>query len=200
MLKQVEFSKLYDGTKEQIISGVSEYRKFFVDHNENIEVSKLEWKSRDNALTGNIKRQIYYLIDAEDTKNGDEANADNKIGLTTDTVFEWDGTKFKVKNPKIAKLEQTVLAKNMVSRCVCNNDDELSLKESDIEIISSNDVSYKDMEKEDQKGALESVANNLFGKSEKPSFELKFSKIPNEVVKIERQDLEDVEENVEEEN
>lgn len=188
LLKSVEFSKSYDGTKEQFISGVSEYRKFFVDHKENIEVKKLEWESRDNALTGNKTRQIYYLIDAEDTKNGDEANADNKIGLTTDTVFEWNGIKFKVKNPEIVNLEQTVLAKNMVSRCVCNNDNELSLKENDIEIISS---------EEDQKGALERVANNLFGKGEKPSFELKFFKIPNEVVNIERQNINDVKEDEE---
>ncbi len=196
LLKSAEFSKLYDGTKEQFISGVSEYRKFFVDHDGKIKVSELTWESLDNALTGNKTRKIYYLIDAEDTKNGDAANADNKIGLTTDTVFEWNGIKFKVKNPEIAKLEQTVLVKNMVSGCVCNND-ELSLKGDDIEIISRGNVSYKDMEGDDQRGALEHVANGLFGKGETPSFALKFFKIPNEVVKIGRHNINDVKEDEE---
>ena len=165
---------MYDGTRQQFLAAEEEISEWFLAH-EDRKVETFKYENSDNFKKGVVERQIHYLLDSED---GVAADNNNKIGLSTNTVFRIKGEnfRFKINVPGIANLETQVLAKKMVSKHLGQG---LELKEDNIEIIP--DDSKESNKEEKIKGYKETVIGN-FAKSEQNNNlrSILFLSIPNE--------------------
>ena len=165
---------MYDGTRQQFLAAEEEISEWFLAH-EDRKVETFEHENSDNFKKGMEKRRIHYLLDSED---GVAADNNNKIGLSTNTVFRIKGENFgfKINVPGIANLETQVFAKKMVSR---HSGQGLELKEDNIEIIPDDS---KESNKEDKIKEYKATVIENFAKSEQNNNlrSIVFFSIPNE--------------------
>ena len=179
---------MYDGTRQQFLAAEEEISEWFLAH-EDRKVETFKYENSDNFKKGVAERQIHYLLDSED---GVAADNNNKIGLSTNTVFRIKGEKFgfKINVPGIANLETQVFAKKMMSKHLGQG---LELKEDNIEIIPDDS---KESNKEDKIKEYKATVIGNFAKSEQDTNlrSILFLSIPNEnLVIIEKSDEEAIE-------
>lgn len=164
---------LHDGTKNQFLSAEDEISKWQMEKGDERKVKVFKYKNDANLKKGMKERKIHYLFDSKD---GVAADNNNKIGLSTDTVFRIKGAKFgfTINVPGIENLEKKVFAKKMVSQHLGQG---LELKEENIEIILDNP-------KESNKETIEKYKKAViedFAKPEEGSLRsIEFLSIPNE--------------------
>jgi len=182
-------ASMHDGTRQQFLAAEDKISKWYMEKGDERGVKVFEYKNDANFEKGLEKRTIHYLLDSKD---GVAADNNNKIGLSTDTVFRIKGKNFgfKINVPGIASLETEVFAKKMVSHHLGQG---LELTEDNIEIIPDNP---KDDENK-IKGYKEAVID-FFAKPQKGYQRLmSFYNIPNEnLVIIDGSKEEAVEENI----
>ncbi len=165
---------LHDGTKNQFLSAEDEISKWYMEKGNNREVKVFKYKNDANFKKGTEERTIHYLLDSKD---GVDADTNNKIGLSNNTVFRIKGKNFgfKINVPGIANLETKVFAKKMVSQ---HSGQGLELKEDNIEIIP--DDSKENNNKETIEGYKKTVIE-CFAKPQEGKQRLTtFMRIPNE--------------------
>ena len=165
---------MYDGTRQQFLAAEEEISEWFLAH-EDRKVETFKYESSDNFKKGVVGRQIHYLLDSGD---GVAADNNNKIGLSTNTVFRIKGANFgfKINVPGIANLETQVLAKKMVSKHLGQG---LELKEDNIEIIPD------DSKESNNNDTITKYKETVIGNFAKPKEEnyqrlIEFLSIPNE--------------------
>ena len=142
-LLQTVATGMHEGTKNQFLSAEDEISKWYMKKGDNREVEVFKYKNGANFKKGMEERKIHYLLDSKD---GVAADNNNKIGLSTNTVFRIDGEhfRFKIDVPGIANLETQVSAKKMVSQHLGQG---LGLQEDNITIIFDNPEDDKSQEK-----------------------------------------------------
>ena len=175
--KEFMFVRLgtHDGTKNQFLSAEDEISEWQIEKGDERKVKVFEYENDANFKKGMKKRKIHYLLDSKD---GVAADDNNKIGLSTDTVFRIDGEnfRFKINVSGIENLETKVFANEMVSQYLGQG---LELKENNIEIIPD-DSKESDNEKKIQ-GYKETVIE-IFAKPKKENCQrvIEFLSMPNE--------------------
>lgn len=174
-LLQTVATGMHEGTKNQFLSAEDEISKWYMKKGDNREVGVFKYKNDANFKKGMEERKIYYLLDSKD---GVAADNNNKIGLSTNTVFRIDGEHFRftIDVPDIANLETQVRAKKMVSQYLGQG---LELIEDNIEIIP--DDSKESDNEETIKGYKKTVIEH-FAKPKQPNGQrsILFLSIPNE--------------------
>ena len=165
---------LHDGTKNQFLSAEDEISKWQMEKGDERKVKVFKYKNDANLKKGMKERKIHYLFDSKD---GAAVDNNNKIGLSTDTVFRIKGTKFgfTINVPGIENLETKVFAKKMVSQHLGQG---LELKEENIEIIPDNP---KESNNKETIGRYKKAVIEDFAKPEEGNLRsIEFLSIPNE--------------------
>ena len=142
-LLQTVATGMYDGTRQQFLAAEYKISKWYMEKGNDREVEVFKYKNDANFEKGMEERKIHYLLDSKD---GVAADNNNKIGLSTNTVFRIDGEhfRFKIDVPDIANLETQVFAKKMMSQHWGQG---LKLQEDNITIIFDNPEDDKSQEK-----------------------------------------------------
>lgn len=165
---------MHDGTKNQFLSAEDEISKWQMEEGDERKVKVFKYKNNANFKKGMEEREIHYLFDSKD---GVAADNNNKIGLSTNTVFRLKGAKFgfTINVPGIENLETKVFAKKMVSQHLGQG---LELKEENIEIIPDNpkESNNKETIEKYKKAVIEDFAKPEEGNLRS----IEFLSIPNE--------------------
>ena len=130
-LLQTLGASMHEGTRDQYLGAEDKISKWYMEKGDDRKVVTFKYKNNANFEKGSEIRTIHYLLDSKD---GVAADNNNKIGLSTNTVFRIKGKNFgfKINVPGIASLETEVFAKKMVSHHLGQG---LELQEGNIEII-----------------------------------------------------------------
>ena len=179
--KQLMFVRLgmHDGTKNQFLSAEDEISEWQIEKGDECEVKVFEYENDANFKKGMKKRKIHYLLDSKD---GVDADNNNKIGLSNNTVFRIKGKNFgfTINVPDIANLETKVFAKKMVSQHLGQG---LELKEDNIAIIPDDPEESGD--EDTIKRYKETVIENFAKPEDKDNQRsIEFLSIPNENIVI----------------
>lgn len=167
-------ARMHEGTRDQYLGAEDKISKWYMEKGDDREVVTFEYKNNANFEKGLETRTIHYLLDSKD---GVDADDNNKIGLSNNTVFRIkdEGFRFKINVPDIANLETQVLAKKMVSQYLGQG---LELKEDNIEIIP--DDSKESDNEETIKGYKKTVIKHFAKPQEGKQRLTTFLRIPNE--------------------
>ena len=170
----VKVAGMHDGTRQQFLAAEDEIYKWRKEHKNDRKVVTFEYKNDANFEKGLEERTIHYLLDSKD---GVDADNNNKIGLSTNTVFRIKGEKFrfKINVSDIANLETQVLAKKMLSKYLGQG---LELEGNNIEIIPDDSKESSSEEKINEYKAI--VIENFAKPQEGKQRLTMFLRIPGE--------------------
>ena len=172
-LLQTLAASMHEGTRDQFLSAEDEISKWHMKKGKDREVKVFKYENNANFEKGMKERKIHYLLDSKD---GVAADNNNKIGLSTNTVFRIkdEDFRFKINVPSIENLETKVFAKKMVSKYLGQG---LELKDEDIEIIPDNPKDDENTIKGYKEAVIESFAKP---KDKNNQRSIEFLSLPNE--------------------